>query len=362
MPWAVIPFLLLLTLSVKLRGAMGWDVETLIIPVSAWIGYRYGSAGVKAVCYASIPLIVFRFRTGIDEFIVGFGADGGMLLAALAFAWLLSSPKNPAALLSYLGEKKHHLWWLLVLPFAYYAPRIPGFAFRLNGFLSVNAAFFILGLVLPREDFRRLWKVGGAMFALGIGVYFLPALMGMRNLNFPFGRLAYLFFAPQDVISVVTFLFAGYWCRGYVEDGTLPKGVIWGGAPMLLIVLMIFGYLRSGIRPEFGSSIPLTGDVYVSILSCFLAGLFYRKRGFLIVLAPAFILIVGWWVFVEMGGGRGIQFADFRVYISTTSVAQAATNLVSFFLWTCAGSQLAAFMADKPVADAASGAPARAGA
>jgi hypothetical protein len=364
MPWAFIPFLLLLSVWVAPEREIVWDVQSLFIPVSAWIGYRYGPAGVKAVFYACIPLFVFQFNGDVDGVRIRFGANGGVLFSAMAFAWFVSSPKNPTALISYLIEKPRRLWWLLVLPLTYFLPDFGAFGFSLNSFQSVNASFFIIGLVYPRENFRRLWRVVGGIFLIGVGIFWALSALGERSrLDTEFGSFAYAFYAPQDVISIVIFLFAGYWCRSYLENGTLPPGPFSLGTPALLIAMMIFGELQIGLWPGFGSSVGLTGDIYVPTLCCFLAGLFYRKRGFLIVLAPTLILALLSPVFeglTQLGGGLLPGKAE--IYIWTTPPAQATTGLVAFFLWTCVGAQLRAFMRDELQGAAASDTPARVGA
>ena len=97
MPWALIPFLWLISYSVRLDPDISWNIQSLIIPVSAWIGYRYGIKGVMAVFYASVPLFLFQLNGDVEGLSMRFGADGGTLSTALAFAWFVSSPGNTAA-------------------------------------------------------------------------------------------------------------------------------------------------------------------------------------------------------------------------------------------------------------------------
>ncbi len=346
MPWAFIPFLMLLSIWIAPAGDLLWNFQTLLIPVAAWIGYRYGIDGVKAVFYASIPLLLFRYNGEIAVSMrFHFGTSGGTLLAALAMAWLAAAPENPEKLASYLREKPARLAWLLLIPLTYVAPAIGGFQIRLDNSLSVNVAFFILGLIhAPLKRPHLICAIGG-MVCIGIVAIIAEVLLREGGvLSFELGRPAYLFFSPQDVISVVLFLFAGVWTRTFLKTGEMPRSRFLWNTPILLIAIMIYSQMQFGLLPGFSKSIGVTGDGYVSILCCLLAGLFFQKRGILIVLPPLLVLSLLSPAFDEFRNlGEALLPMDMRFYIWTRPPDRVFSLILELFLWTCVGAQLRAW-------------------
>lgn len=360
MPWAFIPFLMLLSIWIAVIGGLLWNFQTLIIPVSAWIGYRYGSKGVKAVFYACIPLLLFRYTGEISADVrLHFGFPGGTLLAALAMAWLAAEPHNPDKLAAYIHEKPLRLAWLLFIPLAYSGPALGEFQIRLNNILSVYVALFVLGLVCAPLNRRHVILLLCGLFFVGIAGYVAEAALRSDGaLSFEFGKLTYLFFAPQDIISAVLFLAAGTWTQTFLKTGEMPRFRFLRKTGFLLIVMMIYSQFQFGILPGATKGIALTGDGYIAILCCFLAGLFYQKRGFLIVLAPLLILCFFSPALDEIRYlGEGVLPAEMRFYIWTTSPERVIPLLLELFLWSCVGAQLRAWGHDaKPAI--ARGAPA----
>ena len=348
MPWALIPFLWLISYSVRLDPDISWNIQSLIIPVSAWIGYRYGIKGVMAVFYASVPLFLFQLNGDVEGLSMRFGADGGTLSTALAFAWFVSSPGNTAALDTYLREKPRRLW--LCLPFTFYLSFNDNFRFSLNSSLSLDAAFFLIGFVWSRADFRRLWLVVGSMFVLGIAVtgVLFAASDFFREMQ-EFGRIRYMFAAPQDIVSIVIFLFAGSWCRSFWQHGPARSEETVFASPKLLLAMIIFSYLHVGLWTQLDLGADFMGDHQVTVLCCFLAGFFYRKRGFIIVFVPVVILSLLSTLFPDLADlGTTFLAGELEIYIWSSQVGQGLSELPAFFLWCCVGSQLRAFIGNEP--------------
>lgn len=346
MPWGFIPFIFVLSIVLflprQLTGAyFAWDLRMLLMPVSAWIGYRYGPAGVKTVIYACVLLFLSQIRFGD----LRFGLGGGLVLACIALAWVVSSPDHFDRIRNYLQEKPYRLAWVLILPIAYLAPRTGIFQWSVNSVVSVYVAFFILGLTYGSDRSRRILWLIGCMFVVGATIYALTAIYGPlpRELR----ALRYTYSSPNSIVAIAIFLAAGRWCRIYAETGRPPQRISPFGTPITLVLILLFGLILFLIRPDAAPAMRITGSYVSILLGCFLAGLFYGTRGFFLVMLAVGIAAPLTSIFFGFSGRTSILDIDLRITITDRLRLYLVFETLIWFLWTCVGVQVRSLLAEK---------------
>lgn len=350
MPWLLLPALLLVPLEFGTRGfELFWSVQSLFIPMSAWIGYRYGVRGFRVVLVASIFVVLCRFSNGILDFRISYGLIGSYASSGLFLAWLLCEKGRIERISKKLEEQPALLWLVLLLPISYWLRFDSNIRIITSGTTIILTVGFILGFLTERKYIRSFISIIFVMFLLGVVIHFIIKVSPeYGDLYDETGMLQYDFKNPRSLIVALFAYMGGVWSKEYLSTGELPFArsripfvlVLFG---MLLVSIVYARVIVSVAPPELKFSVyyQVLGHWYFSAFCFFLIGWFYGMRWFLPFCVPVILVSLimhrdnfsGFEVEQRVGALSLLFEISGRTFRETWWVVQ-------FLLWTAIGEHL----------------------
>jgi hypothetical protein len=298
MPWLLVPFLPVLLVSAQIFPGMGIYLPLLLIPVGAWLGHRFGTAGFVTLLLGALLALGPVFSIG------WFGVGGGLAIYFLSLA-VCRAAMLPAPLAALPGESrvwKHPALLVVVLLF------LPlSFSFSSWEIADgVSAAWYV---IFPPLLVFAMFLVGRAGLGAGRALAGLAVAtaFGMLAAGFGWGEgvvkgAVSIRYQLDDLAMLITALSAFY-AGGAVFTPNDPN-LDYPGNPWrhpypvvaLLVVIALMPNLTTPLLPEMpltASYLGLHGQYLALPLAAFMAGVLrgFAGLGFTLGLVLVLMLI-----------------------------------------------------------------------
>lgn len=326
LPWLIILLLPLFTLTLQFSKRTGFSLMYFIVPVAAWLAYRYGKKIFVPMC---LTMVIYWLGYKFNHH--SFKLHPDMYMLAVIVAWAIL---NPAAWLKKLDSLQHSnflvLMLILLVPIMFYfrvGPMSIGwdpryfypFVLFVIGWAGVRQRFALTVIIVSGIGGILLYRNGFRIRSADITMYhmqvtLIKVLAGV--LWYEAGRVVNRFFALYNGQPDAAWP-AGdqrFYAKAHqptsadrlIESVTSRKGYY---ILATLMALAMFGFkFKLG-----GFAFKPLGNTWLLFLGAFMAGFIWRQLGYQLTL---FGYAVGWLLSgaIMASAGGSIKFDEVDQY------------------------------------------------